>query len=196
MNAIAPAHDACDLSTPPTAEDRDNDERCRIALVTVYARQTAAGQRIDRTAALREVQALVTSNRLPPLLVLPEDIQCSRCGCRPLRRRNMALWQLEPVPLCSKCGRTTGKGRDWCSRPVPTTLDTIGRRVTHVKYALGLTTIQLARLVGASDSTILMIESGRRKPSAAVLPRLAAALGVSEKWLLTGEENATSLLPG
>lgn len=46
------------------------------------------------------------------------------------------------------------------------------------RYRLGLTQLELARLVGVDRSTIANIEAGRIKPSVGLAKRLGDALGV------------------
>lgn len=59
------------------------------------------------------------------------------------------------------------------------TIETDGYAIQSLRYARGLSTPDLKRLSGVHDSTIRRIESGERQGSAAVLKKIADALGVT-----------------
>lgn len=65
---------------------------------------------------------------------------------------------------------------------------TFGSRLKEVRKARGLTAVALGEMAGVSNSGISRWETGGRKsPGAAEVAKLARALGVNERWLLTGE---------
>ncbi len=69
----------------------------------------------------------------------------------------------------------------------------LGRRLRETRLAGGQRQGDLA-FVGCSIGYISRIEAGMRVPSLQVVRRLAASLGVSERWLATGEPECSSAL--
>jgi transcriptional regulator with XRE-family HTH domain len=74
----------------------------------------------------------------------------------------------------------------------------LGARIAQARLTRGaargkaMTQTELARLVGVTPATVSQWESGSSKPDAYdLLPRVAAALGVTAQWLAWGE-NARS----
>ena len=65
-------------------------------------------------------------------------------------------------------------------------MQTIADRLRFSRSAKGWTQAQLAVAASVSTGTIGNIESGARQ-SKGSLPQIAEALGVSHKWLATGE---------
>ncbi len=70
--------------------------------------------------------------------------------------------------------------------------ETLGARVTRLREGKELTRIDLAVAAGVSQGAIQLIEKGAtRKPSAAMISKLAGALGVSDGLLLEGIDEPT-----
>jgi transcriptional regulator with XRE-family HTH domain len=67
-----------------------------------------------------------------------------------------------------------------------------GRRLAEARRRVGLSQSQLATRVGLTSQTISLYERGRIVPSAEMSLRIGDELGVSVRWLVTGEG---SLLP-
>ncbi|MBB4064891.1 helix-turn-helix domain-containing protein [Gellertiella hungarica] len=65
--------------------------------------------------------------------------------------------------------------------------DTLGGRLSHARDCAGLTLEAVARGVDMHSATIRYWEADRAAPSLASIRKLAAILGVSQLWLLTGE---------
>lgn len=63
----------------------------------------------------------------------------------------------------------------------------LGKRLKESKRAKQLTGLALAQLVGCDPTAITRWEQDARVPGADYMTRLAKALGVSERWLVTGE---------
>ena len=63
----------------------------------------------------------------------------------------------------------------------------MGERIAQLRHEKGLSQATLAKALGLSASTIAMYEQGRREPSVSILIALAAALGVTIDFLLTGQ---------
>lgn len=55
---------------------------------------------------------------------------------------------------------------------------TIGRRIKAQRKYLGLTQVELGKILGVEDSTISMYETGKNEIKASELPNFAAALSV------------------
>jgi transcriptional regulator with XRE-family HTH domain len=64
---------------------------------------------------------------------------------------------------------------------------TFGGRLREARKARGLTAIELGELAGVSNSGISRWEQGKRAPGGAYAQKLAKALGVTERWLMSGE---------
>lgn len=71
----------------------------------------------------------------------------------------------------------------------------IARRVRELRQARGQTLEALAESSGVSRSMISLIERGETSPTAAVLHKLASALGVVLPALFSEEERSVSELP-
>lgn len=65
---------------------------------------------------------------------------------------------------------------------------TIGARLRRTRRALDITQVELAERIGVAHATIVRIERGQTKPSTDTLFKLADALGVDPKWILSGDE--------
>lgn len=64
----------------------------------------------------------------------------------------------------------------------------IGLRIRSVRNELGLSTTGFAKLVGISQTYVSQIERGLANVAPKTLTAIAARLGVTENWLLTGDE--------
>ena len=64
----------------------------------------------------------------------------------------------------------------------------IGEQIKKARRNAGLTQKQLGDALGKGISTISEWESGKRSPDIDLLPTLAEVLGVSQAWLMTGDE--------
>jgi Zn-dependent peptidase ImmA (M78 family)/transcriptional regulator with XRE-family HTH domain len=73
-------------------------------------------------------------------------------------------------------------------------MSTIGELLTVARRARGMTQAELGEQVGVSQVTINRYESGDREPNEAMVRRLAAVLGVTERFLLHGERYRGALL--
>ena len=65
--------------------------------------------------------------------------------------------------------------------------DDIRTRLRQRRKALGLTQHQLAKMIDVTNMTVYFWETGRVRPWE-TLAKMAAALGVTVDWLLTGQE--------
>ncbi len=65
--------------------------------------------------------------------------------------------------------------------------DTLGGRLSHARDARGMTLEAVAREMNMHSATIRYWEADRAAPSHGALRKLAAILGVSQLWLLTGD---------
>ncbi len=63
-------------------------------------------------------------------------------------------------------------------------------RLRELRKQKGLTTVQLAKMVGCSNPTITHYERGDRKPDTDMLKKLADVFGVSVDYLLGREEKS------
>ena len=63
----------------------------------------------------------------------------------------------------------------------------IGARILSCRTRLRFSQQEIADLAGIAPSQFYRYEAGRTKPRPAMADRLAEALGVSTKWLLTGD---------
>ncbi|BEE11808.1 repressor [Aeromonas veronii] len=68
----------------------------------------------------------------------------------------------------------------------------ISDRILSRRTALGLSKTALAKAIGISGVSVGKWESGLNQPKGRYLNDLAAALGVSVDWLLTGKEEGTA----
>lgn len=68
----------------------------------------------------------------------------------------------------------------------------ISDRIFSRRSALGLSKTALAKAVGVADVSVGKWESGQNQPKGRYLNDLAAALGVSVDWLLTGKEDGVT----
>ncbi|MEE1953250.1 LexA family protein [Aeromonas sp. 75A] len=68
----------------------------------------------------------------------------------------------------------------------------ISDRILSRRTALGLSKTALAKAIGISGVSVGKWESGLNQPKGRYLNDLAAALGVSVDWLLTGKEEGTT----
>jgi len=74
-------------------------------------------------------------------------------------------------------------------------VQTIGERIRHLREARELSQQELAVLTGLQRGNISHYERNKVKPSAEAIVQLAAVLGVTSDWLLTGRQ-AISLETG
>lgn len=66
---------------------------------------------------------------------------------------------------------------------------TFSERLTLLMEEEGLRPAQLARSCGVDRAYISMLKNGKREnPNSVLLEKIAAALGVTANWLLTGDE--------
>jgi len=63
----------------------------------------------------------------------------------------------------------------------------LGTRLREAREARGLTREALREIIGSAGGAITRWERGYRAPTADYVSRLARALGVTERWLVTGE---------
>jgi SOS-response transcriptional repressor LexA len=71
-------------------------------------------------------------------------------------------------------------------------METINDRISERRQALKISKNELARRVGITHASVNKWESGLNQPKGRYLNDLAAALGVSVDWLLTGKEEGTT----
>lgn len=64
----------------------------------------------------------------------------------------------------------------------------IGRRIRETRETLGMKQADLARRIGANNHTVWRYETQGMTPSAPRLRKIAEALGVSERFLMTGAD--------
>ena len=69
-------------------------------------------------------------------------------------------------------------------------METINDRITASRQAQKMSKAELARRVGISHASVSKWESGLNQPKGRYLNDLAAALGVTVDWLLTGDGEA------
>jgi transcriptional regulator with XRE-family HTH domain len=62
-----------------------------------------------------------------------------------------------------------------------------GVRLKEARKARGLTAVELGELADVDNSSVSRWENGKRAPGGAFVQRLAKALGVTERWLMSGE---------
>lgn len=63
-----------------------------------------------------------------------------------------------------------------------------GERLLQLRKAAGLSQVELAQLIGESQTSVAFWEGAAKPPRSDVLPRLAEALGVSIEAILTLDE--------
>lgn len=68
--------------------------------------------------------------------------------------------------------------------------DRMGKRIAQLRRRHGLSQAKLASALGLSTSTIAMYEQDRREPAVSTIIALAATLGVTIDYLLTGRSPA------
>jgi len=71
-------------------------------------------------------------------------------------------------------------------------MESIATRLLESREKKGLTQKRLSEIVGVNKLTVCHWEKGRRSPSRHAVA-LSKALGISERWLMTGEDNAPSI---
>lgn len=71
-------------------------------------------------------------------------------------------------------------------------METINDRITASRQAQKMSKAELARRIGISHASVSKWESGLNQPKGRYLNDLAAALGVTVDWLLTGDGEATA----
>jgi len=81
------------------------------------------------------------------------------------------------------------------ARNVPRVEESMGERIRRLRLAKGLTQTELGRRTGLSKRMVAYYEIQGGMPSAALLVRLAEALGVSLAVLAGKKETAESRLP-
>jgi len=69
-------------------------------------------------------------------------------------------------------------------------METINDRITASRQAQKISKAELARRIGITHASVSKWESGLNQPKGRYLNDLAAALGVSVDWLLTGNDEA------
>jgi transcriptional regulator with XRE-family HTH domain len=62
------------------------------------------------------------------------------------------------------------------------------RRLTFVRAFNGFTQKELSKKIGCDQSYIVLLESGARNPSNQVISKIAKALKITKKQLITGVE--------
>lgn len=72
---------------------------------------------------------------------------------------------------------------------------TFGDRLTHAREAAGLSVAGLARRLGVRRPLVEAWEEDQREPRANQLQMMSGMLGVSLRWLLTGEGGAEEAPP-
>ena len=65
----------------------------------------------------------------------------------------------------------------------------IGTRIKKARQSRGLTQLELAKDIGASQTAVALWESGNRKISTEVIERVSVVLSVSASYLLFGEKD-------
>ena len=65
---------------------------------------------------------------------------------------------------------------------------TLGRRIAELRKQQGYTQAELADMIDVKQYVIASYETGRRRPSAALIPELARILGVSVEKLIGLEQ--------
>lgn len=71
----------------------------------------------------------------------------------------------------------------------------IGMRIKKARQSRGLTQLELAKDIGASQTAVALWERGSRKISTDVIERVSFALSVSASYLLFGEKDFKDNIP-
>jgi transcriptional regulator with XRE-family HTH domain len=70
---------------------------------------------------------------------------------------------------------------------------TIGERLKNFRASLGLSTEEIARIIGGNQSAFSKNENDKTKPSADTLIALYEKFQIDPLWLLTGEKRNTQI---
>lgn len=65
----------------------------------------------------------------------------------------------------------------------------MNQRIKEKRIARGLSQKALAERIGISDAAVSKIENGVNKPADSTIKLIASALGVSERWIRTGDDS-------
>lgn len=72
-------------------------------------------------------------------------------------------------------------------------MNLLGRRIRQARKELGLTQVELAKLVGIKQASISELETGETvAPSGQTLIAMAHHLNISATWLMTGKGNKSA----
>ena len=71
----------------------------------------------------------------------------------------------------------------------------IGMRIKKARQSRGITQLELAKDIGASQTAVALWESGNRKISTEVIERVSDVLSVSASYLLFGEKDFKDDIP-
>ena len=82
-----------------------------------------------------------------------------------------------------------------CKKQQKQVIHIMGERIASLRRHFGLSQSALAHALGLSTSTIAMYEQGRREPPVSIIIALAATLGVTIDYLLTGQPPQSPSLP-
>lgn len=66
----------------------------------------------------------------------------------------------------------------------------MNRNIKRLRKSMGITQVKLAEMVGVGSSTVTQWETGARRPTVDMIPRLAKALGCSIDELFAGVERS------
>lgn len=109
-------------------------------------------------------------------------------------KRDSAFTQLDHPPTLLPFGSAVKRQqRERCqvtAAGVRVQRMTVGQRILELREGKDISQRDLGELVGVDGGVISRWEQGERKPRAQYLPKLAAALGVSVNYLLTGVRDA------
>lgn len=86
------------------------------------------------------------------------------------------------------CGKGPADGDPAKSKALPTWKERFSERLDGSMRKGGLTSKELARRIGARESTVASWRNGMAQPTAMRVMPLCRALGVSPEWLLEGLE--------
>lgn len=70
----------------------------------------------------------------------------------------------------------------------PRLTSSLGRRLASRRVHFGLSQVEAAERLGVARQYLSMLETDNAKPSLELLVRAAEAYGVTETWLLHGDE--------